>query len=137
MKYCKNCNQIVQPNKKFSIAWFLINCCWIIGGGVYLLYFILIKKKTCPMCHDSNFEHKYEKIRVDELPQLTRFKLSCPKTHEANLKAKDRLAKVRKDLAEARFQPMNYEELKAYGRAEREKRKFEKKEKLEKLNKVN
>ena len=133
MKYCKNCNQIVQPTKKFSITWFLINCCWIIGGGVYLLYFILMKKKICPMCHDVNFEHHDTKLGDDELHQLTRSEISCQNTHETNLRAKDRLAKVRKDLAQARFHPMNYEELKAYGRAEREKRKFEKKENLERL----
>ena len=34
----------------------------------------------------------------DELHQLTRSELSCQNTHETNLRAKDRLAKVRKIL---------------------------------------
>ena len=66
MKYCKNCKQNVNPTKKFSIGWFIINCFWIIGGGVYLLYFIL-KKKTCPICHGNNFEHSHSDSEINDI----------------------------------------------------------------------
>ena len=65
MKYCKSCNQNVQPTKHFSIGWFLVNCLWIIGGGVYLLYFIFMKKKTCPICNGNNFEHSLEPNKLN------------------------------------------------------------------------
>lgn len=55
MKYCTACKQNVGPTKKFSILWFLINCLWLIGGVVYIIYFLLLKKKTCPICNGSQF----------------------------------------------------------------------------------
>ena len=58
MKYCLNCKQNVMPSKKFSIGWFLINCLWIVGGGVYLVYWALLKKKTCPLCGGTNLGGK-------------------------------------------------------------------------------
>ena len=55
MKFCPSCNQMVRPAKKFSIGWFLINCLWIIGGGVYLLYWMFLKRKSCPICNGTDF----------------------------------------------------------------------------------
>jgi len=55
MKYCTACNQNVTPTKKFSILWFLINCLWLIGGLVYVLYYFMFKKKVCPICNGSQF----------------------------------------------------------------------------------
>ena len=86
MKYCKSCNQNVQPTKKFSIAWFLINCLWIIGGGVYLLYFIFGKKKICPICYSSDFEHSHNVDNVD-------FAEIIKSRENGKLKAENRIVK--------------------------------------------
>jgi len=56
MKYCVKCNQNVNPTKKFSILWFLINCLWLIGGVFYVLYYFMLKKTTCPICNSSQFD---------------------------------------------------------------------------------
>ena len=65
MKYCADCQRNVQPSKKFSIGWFLVNCIWILGAPVYLLYFVFAKKKTCPICGGNHFEASRENIVVD------------------------------------------------------------------------
>lgn len=69
MKYCESCNQNVMPSKKFSIAWFLINCLWIIGGGVYLIYFIFAKKKVCPICSGNQLS---KKCSPEEITQINK-----------------------------------------------------------------
>jgi len=65
MKYCADCQRNVQPSKKFSIGWFLVNCIWILGAPVYLLYFVFAKKKTCPICGGNHFETLRENIVTD------------------------------------------------------------------------
>lgn len=62
IKYCKVCNRNVTPIKKFSIGWFLVNCIWIIGGAVYILYWALLKKKTCPMCNSHEFGKAHKEL---------------------------------------------------------------------------
>jgi len=61
MKYCKNCKQNVQPIKKFSWGLFILFL-----GVFYLLYYILMKKKSCPICHSRNFEHKHGNEKLIE-----------------------------------------------------------------------
>lgn len=68
MKYCSDCCQNVIPTKKFSILWFLVNCLWLVGGLVYIVYYFAIKKKTCPICGGSNFKPEY----VDGVGLITR-----------------------------------------------------------------
>ena len=59
MKYCNACDRMVQPSKKFSIGWFLVNCIWIIGGPGYVLYWALLKGKKCPICGNGHLSsHK-------------------------------------------------------------------------------
>lgn len=66
MKYCTTCGQNVNPTKKFSFAWFILNCLWIIGGGVYIIYWIALKRKTCPICHGHQLESKREAIDLKD-----------------------------------------------------------------------
>ncbi len=66
MKYCTTCGQNVNPTKKFSFAWFLLNCLWIIGAGVYIIYWIALKKRTCSVCHGHQFERKREAIDLKD-----------------------------------------------------------------------
>jgi len=66
MKYCTTCGQNVNPTKKFSFAWFILNCLWIIGAGVYIIYWIALKKKTCPICHVHQLESKREAIDLKD-----------------------------------------------------------------------
>ena len=54
MKYCKNCKQNVQPTKHFSWGLFILFL-----GFFYTFYYLLMKKKSCPICHSRNFEHKH------------------------------------------------------------------------------
>ena len=65
MKYCRNCKQNVEPGKKFSWGLFILFL-----GIFYLLYFMFMKKKTCPMCNSRNFEHKHsnkELLKADNI----------------------------------------------------------------------
>jgi len=97
MKYCESCNQNVEPSKKFSIAWFLINCLWIIGGGVYLIYFIFFKKKTCPICNGNNFEHKHNNGEADNIaPEVSVSDSIVTKIENFNAKIKDSTLKRQK-----------------------------------------
>lgn len=57
MQFCSSCNQNVRAEKKFSIGWFLVNCFWVIGGGVYLLYWMFLKGKSCPICGNKNLHN--------------------------------------------------------------------------------
>jgi len=55
MRYCKNCEQMVGPQKDFSLIIFII--LFILGflpGIIYLIYSIL-KKETCPICNSTNW----------------------------------------------------------------------------------
>ena len=125
MKYCKNCTQNVQPTKKFSFMWFIINCLWIVGGGVYIIYFIM-KKKTCPMCGDTNFEHKHSKEQIAEeggmiangIPVVKQTLLERQQAHGEVLKQKNIRAKAEGVIAKARF-----DEVRAEGVEIRRKRK--------------
>jgi len=114
MKYCKNCTQNVQPTKKFSFMWFIINCLWIVGGGVYIIYFIM-KKKTCPMCGDTNFEHKHSKEQIAEeggmiangIPVVKQTLLERQQAHgevlkQKNIRAKAGLKRQAEDLAKTK-----------------------------------
>ena len=51
MKYCQACQQNVVPVKKFSIGCFLLWCLSLIGGLVYVFYYLLMKgRNICPIC---------------------------------------------------------------------------------------
>ena len=62
MQYCVTCEKNVSPTKKFSFGWFMLNCLWVIGSGVYILYWIFLKTKTCPICNGSQLEAEREFI---------------------------------------------------------------------------
>lgn len=132
MKYCKNCGQNVEPTKKFSIGWFLINCLWIIGGGVYLLYWLLLKKKTCPICHSNNFEHAHAIGEVDNLVQGPTAKEIAQDKLDRQIE-KNEIAKTK--LAEAKAEGEEIKRMRKAGELPWQIKKAQKKQ--EKLNKVN
>lgn len=52
MKYCNNCKQLVDPQKKFSTGLLiLLLICGVVPGIIYYV----VKKKTCPMCNSTNW----------------------------------------------------------------------------------
>lgn len=65
MKYCNNCEQRVQPVKKFNFGWFLF---WtvvtfpifpligMVGYGIFYAF----KRKHCPMCKTELFTPTYK-----------------------------------------------------------------------------
>lgn len=52
MKYCSLCQRYVEPQKKFSLGWF------ILGFGIfYMIYYILFAgKKYCPICKTNKLQ---------------------------------------------------------------------------------
>lgn len=55
MKYCNNCEQMVEPQKEFSALWFIfLLILGIVPGVIYLIYYLL-KSKKCPMCSSTNW----------------------------------------------------------------------------------
>lgn len=57
MKYCLNCKQMVEPQKRISAGFLLILLCLGVVPGI--LYY-LIKAKTCPMCNSQHWGVKPE-----------------------------------------------------------------------------
>ena len=54
MKYCNNCEQLVDPQKKFNAILFIILLCTVVLWPLYLIYYV-IKSKKCPMCNSTNW----------------------------------------------------------------------------------
>ncbi len=55
MKYCNNCKQMVEPEKKWSaILLIILLILGIVPGLLYILY-IALKKARCPMCNSTNW----------------------------------------------------------------------------------
>ena len=52
MKYCQNCERMVEPKKHFSGGLLLVLLCLGVIPGI--LYY-LIKPSTCPMCNSQNW----------------------------------------------------------------------------------
>lgn len=107
MKYCNSCNQNVNPTKRFSIGWFLVNCIWILGAPVYLLYWVFIKTKTCPICGNNHLEVMQENLLDIEISKEEQWdnKLAGYKTtaEEAHIKSSATLEKATAKHAEAKI----------------------------------
>lgn len=101
MKYCKSCEQNVQPTKKFSIVWFLINCLWLVGGVVYILYYLFGKSKVCPICGGKDFEAKVLGAKTANQPDNFQAKMKAmnDKFDEDHAKSVIRNANLRANLA--------------------------------------
>ncbi|MBM6760776.1 hypothetical protein [Megamonas hypermegale] len=60
MKYCPNCQQMVEPTKK--VSWFpLILLSFITGGSwliIYAIYYFIFKSSECPMCGAKNLKKR-------------------------------------------------------------------------------
>jgi hypothetical protein len=58
MKYCKNCEQTVEPKRHFNVAiLFILLLLGIIPG---IIYYIIVGK-SCPMCNSNNWGLKKDK----------------------------------------------------------------------------
>lgn len=55
MRWCIYCERSVRPIKHWSWLAFLAWCLTGIGGIVYLLYYLLLKRKECPICRGKRF----------------------------------------------------------------------------------
>jgi len=102
MKYCRNCKQNVQPTKHFSWGLFILFL-----GVFYLLYYILMKKKSCPICHSRNFEHKHsnkELLEEDKTEVVNQEPSTidawCNKVSIDSKKAEEKLAEAKAKTAE-------------------------------------
>lgn len=62
MKYCINCKQLVDPQKKFNAILFIILLFTIIGWLFYLIYYA-VKPKKCPMCNSTNWGVKPSEVQ--------------------------------------------------------------------------
>ncbi len=51
MKYCVHCQRNVQPEKRFSWVAFIVFL-----GIFYLPYYLIFKRKQCPICAGRDFE---------------------------------------------------------------------------------
>lgn len=92
MKYCENCNQNVEESKKFSMLWFLVNCIWLIGGVVYIIYYLFMKKKSCPICRNTHLEHQRDIIDgVVSLPTISKLDQALINRNEFNATLKERV----------------------------------------------
>lgn len=54
LRFCSNCNQLVEPKRHVSIgALFVLLLLGIIPGVIYYV----LKKHTCPICNSENWEY--------------------------------------------------------------------------------
>lgn len=104
MQYCKNCGQNVTPIKKFSVVWFIIDCLTLVGGAVYIIYFLFFKKKTCPVCNGNNFEHEHTIGEADNIIQAPstkeKWKELQEKIDQQSIKAEAQYASAKERTAE-------------------------------------
>ena len=102
MKYCKACKRNVTPIKYFSIAWFLINCLYVVGCGLYIIYYIFFKKKVCPICHSHEFKRStlgnddIEDDAEDFATKLSNFNAKMKESTERMKKKNEQIALERK-----------------------------------------
>ena len=97
MKYCKVCNQNVMPVKQFSVGWFILNLLTVVGGGIYIINFLFLKKKVCPNCHCNKLEGKHDIIINCEngTPILSEFEQMCKAAYDGDLRAMAKLEESR------------------------------------------
>lgn len=55
MKYCNNCRQMVEPQKKFNVCVFILLLCFTCVGWIFYLIYYACKKGKCPMCNGKNW----------------------------------------------------------------------------------
>lgn len=96
MKYFKNYIQNIEPSKKLSIGWFLVNCFRIICGSFYILYFVL-KKKTFNMfkCDNSEHMHSEDKNNYDDIVNRMKAEKKSEKERIALINALKSYAKTK------------------------------------------
>ena len=52
MRYCNNCEQMVEPKKHFSAGILLV---LLLLGLIPGIIYYLLKSKTCPICNSENW----------------------------------------------------------------------------------
>lgn len=79
MKYCLNCKQLVDPQKKFNWGIFLCTVCCCGLGFIYLIGFVLLGIKKCPMCNSTNWgvQHIIQPKIVPQNQNGVRFCPNC------------------------------------------------------------
>ena len=65
MRYCNNCKQFVEPQKKFNYLIFIILLFTMIGWIIYLIYYAC-KSRKCPMCKSRNWGVKPPEIQQQQ-----------------------------------------------------------------------
>ena len=74
MKYCINCKQLVDPQKKFNVLVFIfLLCCTLVGWILYLIYYA-VKPKKCPMCNSTNWGVKPQQNLPSQTHTIEEFK---------------------------------------------------------------
>lgn len=90
MKYCLNCQQLVDPQKKFNwIVFIILLCCtffllWI-PAIIYLIYYA-VQNKKCPMCNSTNWGARpgAQSQTIIQGSQQIKFCPNCGKPTENN-----------------------------------------------------
>lgn len=77
----------------------MLNCLWIIGSGVYILYWKFLKKNICPICNGSQLEIQRDAIvHEDDTPlPLTLAKLANSSEKSTN-DEHEKKVRLRQDL---------------------------------------
>ncbi len=55
MKYCNNCQQLVEPKKNVSIIGLIILLLLFLVPGIIYLIYCLVQQPKCPMCKSQNW----------------------------------------------------------------------------------
>ena len=56
MRYCPYCKRMVRPIKYISWGWFvLLVILGVLPGVLYLLLWVLFKRRECPICRGAHF----------------------------------------------------------------------------------
>ena len=75
-----------------------MNCLWIVGGGVYLLYWIFFKKKTCPICNGNHFTNEHNIINSENgEPEISKWEQSHKDSQKHNLMLRQKLEDQKAD----------------------------------------
>jgi len=78
MKYCINCKQLVDPQKKFNSCLFIVLLFTLLGWVFYLIYYA-VKPKKCPMCNSTNWGVKPPETQ-HQSPVVNSQQTSIPQT---------------------------------------------------------
>ena len=67
MKYCNNCKQMVEPQKKFNVCVFILLLLFTCVGWIFYLIYYACKKGKCPMCNSKNWGIKPQQTSFSQV----------------------------------------------------------------------